>query len=682
MVAATGIGSGLDIESLVGQLVAAERAPAENRLLQRETRLTSELSAFGTLQGALGGLQSSLESLAGEATFGQRTANSTDTAAVLASVSGDAEVSSFNVTVEELAQSQSLASGAFESLTDEVGLGTLTFRFGSVSASPADAEPQSFDGFSLNQEQGTATLEINSSNNTLQGVRDSINAAEIGISAAIVNDGSGFRLLLSAQSTGAENAVSIEVEDLGDAVDTDNAGLSRLAFNASSNNLLQTVEGRDAQFTINGLSITSATNSVSGVVDGVNLTLRQTSDQPIVVSVTNNEQAVRSAVESFVDSFNNFVSISSNLTAFDASTSSAGPLQGDFTARSVINQLRSTLSTRADGFNGPFTTLSEIGIRTQADGTLSLNENIFSTALSDNFDEIQGLFAPFGQTTDTSVGFQGFSDATQVGSYEIEVTQLATQGALLGAAITAPSVSTPLTIDDSNDSLTFAVNGVSTGAITLTQGDYSDGSSLAAELQARINGADPVSSAGITVSVEFTSDNRLRITSSNYGSESTVSIDAVDSSVGSTLGLSIDPGVDGIDVAGSIGGATATGNGQLLVAADSTDAEGVSLLVTGGSTGPRGQVSFSSGVAVTLNRLVSGFLDSEGVLDLRTDGIEQSVEDITDEREALTLRLDNLEARLRRQFNSLDTLLAGLQTTSDFLTQQLAAIPIPGVDND
>ncbi|MEM6301914.1 MAG: flagellar filament capping protein FliD [Pseudomonadota bacterium] len=682
MVAATGIGSGLDIEGLVTQLVQAERGPAESRLLQQETQLTSELSAFGTLQGALNSLQSSVTSLATSSTFDQRSASSSNSDAVSASVTSGAAAGSFSVAVDSLAQAQSLASESFANVTDTVGEGTLTLRFGTASVTPPDSEPQSFDSFTVNADRASATITIDSSNNSLQGVRDAINEADIGVSAAIVNDGNGFRLLLSSQQTGTDNAIEIAVDDSGDGNDADASGLSRLAFNTSANNLTQTVEAQDASFSINGLALTSDSNVVNNVVDGVNLTLSQTTDAAATVTISENTGAVRSSIESFVSSFNNFASVAGNLTSYNAESQIAGPLQGDFTARSIVNQIRAALADTADGFNGPFSTLAELGITTQADGTLSINDSTLDAALEDNFDAVAAVFARVGNASDSGVRFESATDSTQNRSFAVEITQLATQGSLAGAAISEPSVGSPLVIDDSNDTFSITVNGVSSDSISITQGSFSSGAELAAELQARINGDTGLSNANISVTVDFTDDFRFEITSSRFGSASTVEIDSVDSGTAASLGLDTGAGTDGVDVAGTIGGVVATGSGQRLSAATGSDAEGLSISIIGGSTGSRGSVNVSAGVAVSLNGILENFLSSDGLIDLRTDGLQSSVDDIADDREALNSRLDALEARLRSQFNALDTLLANLQTTSDFLSTQLAAIPIPGVNND
>ncbi|MDP5070673.1 MAG: flagellar filament capping protein FliD [Congregibacter sp.] len=678
MVAATGIGSGLDIEGLVTQLVAAERGPTETRLVQREARLTSQLSAFGTLQGALSRLQTSVDTLSNTSTFNQRSATSSNTAALGVSANSTAAAGSFRVSVDNLAQAQSLASGNFASLTDVVGEGELTLRFGSADITAADPGPEDFNSFSVNAERASATITIDSSNNTLQGVRDAINAAAVGVSAAIVNDGNGFRLLISSSETGADNSIEIQVSDSSDGNNTDNEGLSRLAFNTTANNLTQTVAAQDASFSINGLALTSASNNATNVIDGVSLTLQETTESPVTVTVNDNQAAVRTAIEGFVTAFNSFTNVANNLTSYDPETDRAGALQGDFSTRSIITQVRSALTGSSNGFDGPFSTLAELGITTQANGNLAIDEGRFGRALQENFDSVAGVFAQVGQTGDSSVVFDRAGALTRVGNYGVEITRLATRGSLTGAAITAPSGGSPLVIDASNNTLNLTINGVASSTINLTQGSYDSGDAIAAELQSRINGDSALLEAGITVSVIFDASNRLQILSSRFGSESSVAINGVASNSTTTLGLSVASGAAGVDVAGSIGGVAATGSGQTLTAAVGSAGQGISLSILGGAIGARGSVNVSSGVAVSLGGVLDRFLDRNGLIDLRTGGLEADVERITEDREALDARLVAIEARFRNQFNALDILLANLQNTSEFLTTQLDSIPLPG----
>lgn len=684
MITVSGIGSGLDIESLVTQLVAAEREPTENRLLRQDAQLTSELSAFGIFKGALSSFQVGMTALNTLSNYGQRSATSSDEDIATVSASGAASVGSYNLSVTQLSSTHSLASGGYSSVADTVGEGVLTLRFGTTDYTPPDPGPESYNSFTVNPDRGIATITIDSSNNTLEGVRDAINDAEIGVSATIVNDGSAFRLLLNSEESGAENSIEISVADSGDGNDTDAAGLSALAFNSGAVNLSQTVAAQDAVFSVNGLSITSASNTVSGVLDGVDIELKGlTSATPIAISVSEDKAGIKQSINDFVDAYNQFITTANSVTSFDATSRVAAPLQGDFSVRSIVGQLRQVLANEVEGLNGPFSSLSEIGITTSADGSLQLNESQLDTALNESFDEIAGLFSAVGYPTDPGIDFLGSSEATVVGSYAVEITQLASQGQLAGEVpLGLPLIGAgyPLTIDADNDNFTIKVDNVTSASLSITQGTYADGESLAAELQARINGDSTLAAAGARVNVTYNTDH-FEITSEEYGSGSNLEIIAVDTNTTAQLGFSVGAGTGGVDVAGSIGGVPALGTGQTLTGAANTGAEGMRLFVDGGALGARGTIDFSRGVSDQLNSLLTNFLQEDGILDARTDGIENRVGEIEDAREVLDRRMETLEISLRARFTVLDTLLSQLQNTSNFLTQQLASLPEPNSIN-
>jgi flagellar hook-associated protein 2 len=673
MITATGIGSGLDIESLVTQLIAAERAPTDNRLTSKEAQLTAKLSAFGLFQNSLAGFQSSLADLNNLSKFGQYTAASSDSDVVGATASADAAAGSYELGVTQLAKAHSLASGSYASVSDTVGIGTLTIRFGSTDYTPPDPGPESYNSFTVNPERSTATITIDSDNNSLEGVRDAINTADIGVSAAIVNDGTGYRLLLSSDQTGTQNSLEISVDDLGDGDDLDSSGLSALAFNSGAINQSQTVVAQDAIFSINGLSISSSNNTASDVIDGVDISLKDlTGAAPVTLTVAEDRDSVKQAINGLVTGYNSFIQSVNALTAYNPDTGTASPLQGDFSARSISSQLRQTITNAVAGFNGPFSSLSEIGITTKIDGSLEVDSEDLDSALEDNFDQIVGLFAQVGFPSDSNIEYVSANQETQVGSYDVNIIQLSTQGQLIAAV-----AAFPLDIDGDNDGFTIKVNGIDSAAISLTQGTYASGDTLAAEIQSRINGDSALSAGGIAVTVVFNVDH-FEITSNRYGSDSAVEITAVDTNSLAELGFSVAAGLDGVDVAGTIGGLAATGTGQLLLGSAGADTEGLQLLIEGGTTGARGQVEFSQGIAYQLNALITGFLEPEGILDSRFEGIQGRVADIIDQREVLDRRIEALEIRYRSQFNALDSLLSQLQTTSSFLTQQLASLPKAG----
>jgi len=271
-ITATGIGSGLDVESLVSQLVLADVQPAENRLNSSEAKYQAELTAYGSLKGALAGFQSSVASSAASSQYVGKTASTSLFDTVTATAEQSAPEGSYALEVQSLAEAQSLASSGYAATTSTVGTGTLTITLGTVTY---DANSGSVTGFAAKADVTPVTITIDSSNNTLSGVKDAINASDANVVASIVNDGSGYRLVLQGQDTGAENAVTITVNDTGDGDSTDAAGLSNLAFDETTSNVTQTNAAANSALTINGLAVTSASKAVSTAVEGVTFTLKK-----------------------------------------------------------------------------------------------------------------------------------------------------------------------------------------------------------------------------------------------------------------------------------------------------------------------------------------------------------------------------------------------------------------------
>jgi flagellar hook-associated protein 2 len=207
-------------------------------------------------------------------------------------------------------------------------------------------------------------------------------------------------------------------------------------------------------------------------------------------------------------------------------------------------------------------------------------------------------------------------------------------------------------------------------SLTLAAGTYT-AATLAAEVQSKINGASAFSGAGISVAVTHTGG-ILSITSNRYGSASNVGVGGT----GAVNLLGAAPvGTVGVDVAGTINGAAAAGSGQYLTGAVGNAADGLKMLVTGGATGSRGTVNYYQGYAYQLNNWLTNLLDSKGALSSRTDGINRSIKDIGTQQAAISRRLTDIEARYRKEFTALDTLIGSMTQTSNFLTQQLANLP-------
>ena len=679
MLTATGIGSGIDIDGLVTQLVEAERAPEENRILVSEVVLNSELSALGVFQSGLSGLSSALSSLRDESLFQSFTSSSSDNSVVIASASSEASAGSYEIEVLALAESQSLASSAFASKTDSIGTGTLSISFGTTDYVGPDPGPESYNSFALNPDKGALSIELDANNSSLESIRDTINERDAGVSASLVSDGSGYRLLLTSDDTGAENSMQISVTDLGDSDDFDTSGLSVLAFNASATNMQQTKAAADSSVTLNGLAITSATNQLEDVLDGVSLTLTGLSDsEPTNIEISQNTAAVTQAVSGFVSGYNSFINAVSQVSGYNSEEEQGAILQGDSTVRTISNQLRSFISNPVDSASGDFQFLAEIGIRTDATGNLTLDSAELTEALEQDTASVTALFADVTQTTDADIDFIGVNTETLTGTYAIDISQLGSQASYLGA-----SIGFPLIIDNNNDDFSLSVNGTSSNNIKITQGSYTSGDDLAAELQSRINGDENLAEESALVEVSFNSaDNRIEILSRQFGSETSIEILGVDTNSFADLGLQIAAGTDGLDVEGSINGIQATGEGTLLTGAEETDVAGLILDISGNTLGSRGSAIYTNGLAGQIEDLIEGYLSDGGLLELRTESIDEQLADLEIQQQDLDLRIESLEARLFKQFNALDSLLAQLQTTSEFLTLQLDSLPGPRTNNN
>lgn len=666
-ISSLGVGSGLDLSSLVSNLLQAERAPIENSLNRQESSFAAELSGVGLMRSALAGFQSTLSGLSDSSSYRTRNVSNSDSKSISVTADSDAALGNYSFSVSNLAQAHALASATFSEINEEIGTGTLEITFGTITG-------PGFSSFSADAEKTIQTITVDSNNNTLSGLRDSINDGDYGFSASIVNDGSGYRLVLQSDNTGANAAMQINVTDSGDGIDTDAAGLSRLAYNASATQLTQTREALDANLSINGLPITSSSNTLSNTIEGLSISLNAVPAADVQIGISENTSNVRNALEDLVEGFNGMIGSLNDLSVSNPEGSS-GLLVGDSTLRNFLNNIRRQLTSPVDGLSGEVRALVDVGIKTQADGTLSIDQTALGEALASNADDVVALLAPLGQSTDAEVSFLDYGDSTVAGLYAINITTAASQASYNGASVLG---SFPFTVDANNDNLSLTVDGISSGTVSITQGSYSSGDALAAEIQLQINSSANLQDNSKRVSVSYDSANsRLVFLSEQYGSDSTLEFTSVDSNSASQLGISIGSGTAGTDVAGTIGGQTASGSGQTLTAT-SGNANGISVLVEGTDTGARGSVRFTRGFAGQLNTLLQNYLDNDGILAAREDGLNGSIEGLQDQRDALDLRLEKLEAQLVAQFSALDSLVAQFQSTSTFLTQQLANLPGSG----
>lgn len=521
-----GIGSNLDVNGIVSQLMSIESRPL-TALDTKEVAYQAKLSAYGSLNGALSSFQSSVSSLSNLSRFQSVIATAADATVFTASANSTAVPGTYSVNIGQMAQSQTIMATGQASTTAAIGLGTpttLTFSFGTVSGGTLTGGVYSGATFTQDATQATGTVTINSSNNSLQGIRDAINAANIGVTATIVNDGSATpnRLVIASTGTGATKSIRIGVT--GDAT---LQGL--LGYDPSgTQNMVQTAAAQNATATVNGVAVSSATNSVTGAIQGVTLNLSKIGSTTL--NVVRDTASVQSAVNSFVKAYNDINNTLNTLTAYNPATKKAAVMTGDATAYIIQSSIRSTLSAALPGIGGGLTSLSQIGVSFQKDGSLSLDATKLQTAIANNFGDVASLFAAVGKPTDSLVSYVSSTDKTKPGSYSLNVSQLATQGTLVGSAaaqnyanMTGSAVA-GLTIvatpnPGANDTLNITIDGVSS-TVTLAPAVYASATALAAQVQSAINTNPTISAAGKSVTV--TQNNgvlSIRSNSLNPGSQ-------------------------------------------------------------------------------------------------------------------------------------------------------------------
>jgi len=370
-ISSAGLGSGLPINDLVSQLVAAEGAPVQNRLDRREALIQTELSAIGLLKGALSNFQSKLSGLMNADSFINRRSSSSDSSIASLSADQTAALGSYSLEVTNLATAHNLVAKNGYSDASE---GDLTFT---------------------NQAGDTFTVEIGPDETTLEKIAVAINddSENFGVTAKIINVSGEGRLVLTADETGVDNLItSITATGTGD---IQNFGYDyAAAVDGDDANWDQTVEALDASFSLEGQSMTSASNVLEDLIPDTTITLKDVTElgSPITLKVDTSTSSVRKMIEEFVTAYNELSNLITQQTAYDAESGRAGALQGDALARSIQGQLRSFVSGDGSAF-GSLTAIVNLGVSTDRNGLLKIDSSQLNDALSNSFDDIAGFFS-------------------------------------------------------------------------------------------------------------------------------------------------------------------------------------------------------------------------------------------------------------------------------------------------
>ena len=413
-----GIGSGLDINSLVERLMTVERQPL-TALATKKGMIESKISALGQIRSSLDALKTAAQRMTTQDKLLTLKTTVADTSIATVSTSNSATPASFSLEVEQLASAQKLSSPEFASASSSLGnaAGSVTIEFGTYSAGV----------YTLNPDRAAFTVNVEAAKMTPEGIRDAINQANKEVSASLVNSGTGVMLVLTNAKTGANQHMRLTVSD-PDGNNTDNAGLSQLAYNPAASvgngkNMSERVAAQDARVKIDGISITSRTNTLDQSIAGLTISLLKTNDDsPTTMTTTRDDSQVKTAVNSFITAYNNLNKLVRDLTKYDATKREAAILNGESTVRNVLSQVRGLLSKQYGSTSLP--TLSELGITTQSDGSIRLDATKFDSAFSSKRDAVVALFT---QSTGGTEG-DGFA-----GTVEDLITSLTDNNGLLDA---------------------------------------------------------------------------------------------------------------------------------------------------------------------------------------------------------------------------------------------------------
>jgi flagellar hook-associated protein 2 len=387
-ISSPGINSGLDISSIVTQLVAIEKASLTT-LQSKASSIQTKLSAYGTIKSQVSTLGDAATKLTLSTGWNAVKGSSSNSNAVGMTASAGAQATSLTMEVQQLAKAQSTASSAVASGAS-VGSGTMSIELGSWAS-----------GSFVAGSETPASITIDSGSDTLAEIATKINGAKGGVTATVITDTTGQRLLLRSDATGEENGFRVTVAD-DDGNDTDGSGLSQLAYDTGlSNGTSQTQGGKNALATINGVSIVSASNTLKDTLPNMKFQLSQVTTSPVELTVVADTDTIKANVKAFVDAYNTLSANLKTFTKYDETTKKSGALQGDSSAVGLQNAMRAMMRSVTD--SSPYTRLSDVGIEVQTGGTLKIDDSKFGDALTD----LSGLRSLFDADTGNA-STQGF----------------------------------------------------------------------------------------------------------------------------------------------------------------------------------------------------------------------------------------------------------------------------------
>jgi flagellar hook-associated protein 2 len=628
-----GIASGLDTENIVSQLLKLERQPMQ-KIVQRQDDLRKVDDAWGKVNTKLSSLRTAIDAIARPDRFDRMvTATSSNPDAVSVTTTGTTGTGTQSFTVQQLAtRQQTHSADSFASRDAALDGRTLEVTIGGTAHDlTADLGPDA----------------------TLDDLVTAVNDAGMGVRASALQVAPGdFRLVLDADETGTANG--FEVTTTGwDAEFT-------------------TQEAQDAKLKVGGIEVTRSSNTIDDLVDGASITLRRTTDEAVSVTAERDVDGAVKAVKDYVDALNGVLTTIKDLTAYNAESKTAGPLQGQYAANTLAMSLRSAVSMPLKGVAGPEGLASSVGISLTRDGTVSFDEEVARRAFSTDFDAAAATLARSGSSSDPAVSYLTGSAKTVAGTYDVEVTQAAAVARVTGSAFT------PLRLPQGQGGgqpgdppQTFRITSPGHEPVLV---EISNEVRTLADAVTKINEA--LSESGVTtIRATETANGELLLQESRYGSGRDFAFEQIDAN-GDVV---YDGGVfgtltteAGLDVVGTIDGVAAVGTGRTL-RASTGPAEGLSVRIDGVPAGVV-QVAYSAGIMGQVGAELAKAEGIEGTVARARASIDSQIGIYQTRLEGFERRLETREATIRRQFVGMESMLQKLNSQGAWLSQQLQSL--------
>ena len=650
-----GLISGIDTQSVIDGLLKVSQSQID-RLNTNKSEIVAKQTAFNGIEAQLVSLRGKLSSLGRSQNnvLEGKIATSSDEDTLQVSANSDAINGNYTITVNSLAATHQLASSVFESADSQITEGTLSIQVGNGSE---------------------ATVTIDSSNNSVQGLVDAINATTEDAFASLVTDSNGTRILLTGRQSGAEETIQITNNlgpTSGSATQPDFSGAPvQVATDAS----IQIGSGAGA------ITVSSASNQFEGVIEGLTINVSSANpSKPVNIGVSNDVESSTTAIEGFVDAFNSLMDFIDSQSRYDAESNQAGTLLGNRNVQAIQNEIRNRLVFSVSGIDSNLNQLSAIGLKFNDSGKIFIDSAQLSKVLSGQMDgvdtsDVKRLFSLDGQSSNSGVEFLLGSTETQSSGSPVEVD--ITQAAERAVVTAGTSLAASTVIDSSNNTFAITVDGKESGTLQLAEGSYTQ-TELAEHVESVINNASDFSGQSVTASVI---NGYLKIQSDQYGLQSEIA--AFSGSALTDLGLTTGDSDTGQDVVGRfiVDGEIeeAVGSGRLLIgSSDNENTADLQVRVTLNSSQVTSEIeselTITRGFASQLDQIIGDMLDPvTGKIKTVKDSFNEQIESIdlsiTNTEELIQLKSDQLIS----EFVAMEQALSSLQNTSSILLSQFAA---------